>query len=100
MESIRRGTGTGVRAPFTRRSLREVLYSATGTIAGVAGFFLVVFTLVPALAVSGSVVGTVAGLLMVVSVLFLARKFGALHRLLLRRGNGERGQAPPPVGAG
>jgi signal transduction histidine kinase len=96
MESIRRVAGTVVRAPFTRRARREVLYCAAGAIAGVAGFFLVVLTLVPALAVSGSVVGTVAGLLMVVGVLFLARQFGALHRLLLRRVTGERVQAPAP----
>jgi signal transduction histidine kinase len=100
MESIRRVTVTVIRAPFTRRGLREVLYSATGAVAGAAGFLLVVFTLVPALAVSGSVVGTVAGLLMVVSVLFLARKFGALHRLLLRRVTGERVQAPAPFWPG
>jgi signal transduction histidine kinase len=92
MEGIRRVAVTVIRAPFTRRARREVLYCATGAIAGVAGFFLVVLTLVPALAVSGSVLGTVVGLLMVVGVLFLARRLGALHRLLLRRTTG----APVP----
>ena len=63
MERIRRVAMTVIRAPFTRRACREVLFCATGAIAGVAGFFLVVLTLVPALAVSGSVLGTVVGLL-------------------------------------
>ncbi len=95
MESIRRVTGTVLRAPFTRRARREVLYCATGAVAGVAGFFLVLGTLGPAILVSGSVVGTVVGLVMIITVLALARWLGALHRLLLRRLTGAR--VPPPA---
>jgi len=100
MESIRRVAGTVVREPFTRRARRELCYCAAGAIAGVTGFFLVVLTLVPALAISASVVGTVAGLLMLVVVLFLARRLGALHRLLLRWGTGDRVPAPAPFQPG
>jgi hypothetical protein len=51
MESIRRVAAAVVRAPFTRRARRELCYCVAGAIAGVAGFFLVVLTLVPALAI-------------------------------------------------
>jgi signal transduction histidine kinase len=95
MESIRRVAVRVVRAPFTRRACREVLYCATGAVAGVAGFFLVLGTLAPAVLVSGSVVGTVVGLVMIISVLVLARWLAALHRLLLRRFTGTR--VPPPA---
>jgi signal transduction histidine kinase len=56
--------------------------------------------LVPALLISASVLGTVVGLLMVVAVLTLARWLGALHRLLLRRGTGDRVPAPAPFQRG
>jgi signal transduction histidine kinase len=100
MESIRQVAGTVTGAPFTRRARRELCYCAAGAVTGVAGFFLVVFTLVPALAISASVVGTVAGLLMLVVVLFLARRLGALHRRLLRWGTGDSVPAPAPFQPG
>jgi signal transduction histidine kinase len=100
MEGIRRVAVTVVRAPFTRRALRELGYCVAGAIAGVAGFALVMLILVPALFISASVLGTVVGLLMVVAVLALARWLGALHRLLLRRGTGDRVTAPAPFQPG
>ncbi len=100
MEGIRRVAGTVIRAPFTRRARRELCYCAAGAIAGVTGFFLVMLILVPALLISASVLGTVVGLLMVVAVLALARWLGALHRLLLRRGTGDRVPAPAPFQRG
>ena len=100
METIRRVAGTVARAPFTRRARRELCYCAAGAIAGVTGFVLVMLILVPALLISASVLGTVVGLLMVVAVLTLARWLGALHRLLLRRGTGDRVPAPAPFQRG
>jgi signal transduction histidine kinase len=100
MEGIRRVAVTVVRAPFTRRALRELGYCVAGAIAGVAGFALVMLILMPALFISASVLGTVVGLLMVVAVLALARWLGALHRLLLRRGTGDRVTAPAPFQPG
>ena len=100
METIRRVAGTVARAPFTRRARREVCYCVAGAIAGVAGFALVMIILVPALFISASVLGTVVGLLMVVAVLALARWLGGLHRLLLRRGTGDRVTAPAPFQPG
>ena len=44
--------------------------------------------------------GTVVGLLMVVAVLALARWLGALQRLLLWRGTGDRVTAPAPFQPG
>ena len=100
MEGIRRVAGTVIRAPFTRRARRELCYCVAGAIAGVTGFVLVMMILVPALLISASVLGTVVGLLMVVAVLALARWLGALHRLLLRRGTGDRVPAPAPFQRG
>ena len=100
MDGIRRVAGEVVRAPFTRRAWRELCYCAAGAIAGVAGFFLVLVTLAPALFISASVLGTVVGLLMIVAVLIMARWLGALHRLLLRRGVGYRITAPAPFQRG
>jgi signal transduction histidine kinase len=100
MESIRRVAGTVVGAPFTRRARRDVCYCVAGAIAGVAGFALVMLILVPAFFISASVLGTVVGLLMIVAVLALARRLGALHRLLLRRGTGDRVTAPAPFQPG
>jgi signal transduction histidine kinase len=100
MESIRRVAGTVVGAPFTRRARRDVLYCVAGAIAGVAGFALVMIILVPAFFISASVLGTVVGLLMIVAVLVLARRLGALHRLLLRWGTGDRVTAPAPFQPG
>ena len=100
MESIRRVAGTVAGAPFTRRGRRDVFYCVAGAIAGVAGFVLVMVILVPGLFISASVLGTVVGLLMVVAVLALARRLGALHRLLLRLGTGDRVTAPAPFQRG
>jgi signal transduction histidine kinase len=100
MESIRRVAGTVVGAPFTRQARRDVFYCVAGAIAGVAGFALVMIILVPAFFISASVLGTVVGLLMIVAVLALARQLGALHRLLLRRGTGDRVTAPAPFQPG
>ena len=100
MDGIRRVAGEVVRAPLTRRAWRELLYCAAGAIAGVAGFFLVLFTLAPALLISASVLGTVVGLLMIVFVLIMARRLGALHRILLRRVIGYRITAPAPFQRG
>ena len=100
MESIRRVAGTVAGAPFTRRARRDVFYCVAGAIAGVAGFALVMIILVPAFLISASVLGTVVGLLMIVAVLALARQLGALHRLLLRRGTGDRVTAPAPFQPG
>jgi len=100
MDGIRRVAGEVVRAPLTRRARRELLYCTAGAIAGVAGFFLVLFTLAPALLISASVLGTVVGLLMIVFVLIISRWLGALHRILLRRVIGYRITAPAPFQRG
>ncbi|MGH3291784.1 MAG: sensor histidine kinase [Trebonia sp.] len=100
MESIRRVAVTVIRAPFTRRARLELGYCVTGAITGVAGFILVTVTLVAALFISASVLGTVVGLLMLVTVLAAARRLGGLHRLLLRRWTGDRITAPAPLQPG
>src|SRR5512146_2695590 len=96
MGGIQRAAGAVLSVAVTRRAWREVLYCAAGALAGTAGFLLVLCTLVPALIISVSVLGTVVGLLMIVAVLVMARWLGGLHRLLLRRGTGYRLTAPAP----
>jgi signal transduction histidine kinase len=97
MDGIRRVTVTVLRAPFTRRARLDLGFCLGGAVAGVAGFVAVALVLVPALVVSGSVVGTVIGLIGVVAALGLARLLAAGHRRLLRRATGERVSAPLPV---
>jgi signal transduction histidine kinase len=85
-----------LRAPFTRRAWRDVRFCSIGAITGVAGFAVVAAVLVPALAISGSVVGAVIGLPLVVAAIGVARRLGALHRRVLMLATGERVTAPAP----
>ncbi len=78
-----------------RRARRELVYSLLGSLAGVSGFFLVAFTMLPGLALSVTAVFTVFGLTLVMFSLSLAVRMGSLHRLLLARFLGD--QVPPPA---
>jgi signal transduction histidine kinase len=90
------------RAPFTRRAWQDVRFCATGAVAGVAGFMVVLAMLLLALASTASVAGAVIGLPLAVGALGVARRLGAAHRRALRRATGERLAAParPPAGFG
>jgi signal transduction histidine kinase len=77
-----------------RRARRELIYSLLGSLAGIAGFFLVGFTMVPGLALSVTVIFTVVGLVLVMFSLTLASRLGALHRRLLARFLGDNVPAP------
>jgi signal transduction histidine kinase len=78
-----------------QRAGRELLYSALGSLAGIFGFFIVVFTILPGLALTVTVIGTVVGVLLLTVTLRLAGRLGSLHRRLLRRFVGD--QVPPPA---
>lgn len=78
-----------------RQVPRQLAYCASGAVLGVITFALVGALLVPGVIVSGSVIGTVLGLAMVVTALRLARGFGALQRRLLAWLVGRRVPAPP-----
>jgi len=78
-----------------RRARRELTYSLLGSLAGVMGFFLVAFTMLPGLALTVTVVFTVFGLALVTFSLSLAVRIGSLHRRLLARFLGD--QVPPPA---
>ena len=67
------------------RAGRDVLYCALGSVAGVVTFAIVLYTIVPGLALSVTVVATVLGLLLVMVSLRLAVALGAVHRRLLRQ---------------
>jgi signal transduction histidine kinase len=79
-EDIRRVAGTVLRAPFTRRTVRELLYCGIGGIAGVIGFSITVVMLALGLTISVSILGTVVGLLLLILALRVSRRLGGLHR--------------------
>jgi signal transduction histidine kinase len=81
-EDIRRVAGTVLRAPFTRRTVRELLYCGIGGITGVIGFSITVVMLALGLTISVSVLGTVVGLLLLILALRVSRRLGGLHRRL------------------
>lgn len=84
-----------LREPFTRRSRREALYCLCAVPLGIGSFVVAVATLVPSLIVSGSVFGTVVGLLMIIITMRAARRLADLHRWLAARFLGDRVAAPP-----
>jgi signal transduction histidine kinase len=81
-EDIRRVAGTVLRAPFTRRTVRELLYCGFGGVTGVIGFSITVVMLALGLTISVSVLGTVVGLLLLILALRVSRRLGGLHRRL------------------
>ncbi len=93
-EDIRRVTGIILRAPFTRRTVRGLLYCGLGGLAGIAGFWITVVLLVSGFGVSASVLGTVVGLLLMTVGLRVNRRLGALHRRLASWLLGYRVGAP------
>ena len=94
-EEIRRVTGIILRAPFTRRTVDELLYCGFGGIAGVAGFWITIVMLVSGLTISVSVAGTVIGLLLLTLTMRVSRRLGALHRRLAWWLLRYRVEAPP-----
>src|SRR5579863_4329248 len=81
-ENIRRVADTVLRAPFTRRTVHELLYCGIGGITGVIGFWITVVMLAFGLTISVSVVGTVFGLVLLTLALRVSRRLGGLHRRL------------------
>jgi signal transduction histidine kinase len=100
MDGIWRVTVTVLQAPFTRRAGRDLGFCALGAVTGLAGFAVLAGLLVFALAVSASIAGTVAGLLLVVLVIRIARWLGALHRHVLQTATGGQIIAPAPFRPG
>jgi signal transduction histidine kinase len=94
-DDIRRVTGIILGAPFTRRTVRELLYCGAGGVAGVAGFLITVVMLAAGLTISASVLGTVIGLLLLTLALRVSRRLGGLHRRLAWWLLRYRVEAPP-----
>jgi signal transduction histidine kinase len=94
-DGIRRVAGIILRAPFTRRNRRDLLYCLLGGLAGVVGFCITLVLLVTGLTVSASILGTVVGLLLLTVALRVSRRLGSLHRRMLRRFLGHQVEAPP-----
>jgi signal transduction histidine kinase len=93
-EDIRRVTDTILRVPFTRRTVRELLYCGLGGLAGVAGFWITVLLLFSGFGISASILGTVVGLLLMTVGLRVSGRLGALHRRLVSWLLGYRVGAP------
>jgi len=85
-----------VGAPFSLRARREVLYCLVSVPLGLAGCVVIAWILAPSLAVAGSVVGTVVGLLGIVLVLSIARRLGGLYRRVAAWLLDEQIAAPQP----
>src|SRR5215469_14887137 len=94
-DDIRRVTGIILRAPFTRRTVRELLYCGLGGVAGAIGFWITIVMLAFGLTISASVIGTVIGLLLLTLALRVSRRLGGLHRRLASWLLGYRVDAPP-----
>jgi signal transduction histidine kinase len=77
-------------APVSRRARSELAYCAAGLPLSVAGFALAVVLLAPGLVLSVTVVGTIAGLVLLVTVTRLGRRLGSAHRRLAARWLAER----------
>ena len=83
-------------APFTRRAWRELLYAVAGVPLGVAGFALTVPFLGAATVLTISLVGTVLGLVLLMTGLGVARLVSAAQRALAGGLLGERLPQLPP----
>ena len=94
-DDIRRVTGTILRAPFTDRTVRELLYCGVGGVVGGIGFYITVAMLALGLVITASIVGTVFGLLLLTLALRVSRGLGGLHRRLAWWLMRYRVEAPP-----
>ncbi|MGH3420611.1 MAG: sensor domain-containing protein, partial [Streptosporangiaceae bacterium] len=83
-----------------RRTRNELVYSLFAALAGLLGFVVVFFTMLPGLALSVTVIFTVVGLALVTVSLRLAGRLGGLHRRLLARFLGEVVPGPAPLQQG
>jgi signal transduction histidine kinase len=81
-DEFRRVAGIILHAPFSRRTVRELLYCGFGGIAGVVGFYITVVMLAAGLTITVSIIGTVIGLLLLTLALRVSRRLGGLHRRL------------------
>jgi signal transduction histidine kinase len=84
------------RAPLTARAGREAVYCLISVPLGLVTFLIVAFLLPTGLLVSGSVLGTVVGLMLLVLNQRLARRFGGWNRRLGDRFLGARVMPPAP----
>jgi len=81
-DDLRRLASTILRAPLSRRTVREFVYCGLATVTGFVGFWITVVLLTSGMIVSASIVGTVVGLMVIVLALRVTRRLGALHRRL------------------
>ena len=82
-DDLRRLAVSLLRAPLSRRTVREFVYCGFGTVTGFAGFWITVVLLASGMIVTASILGTVIGLMVIVLALRVTRRLGALHRRLL-----------------
>ena len=85
-----------LRAPLTARARREALYCLISVPLGLVSFLIEATVLPGSLIISGSVLGTVVGLVLLALCLRLARRFGGWYRRLAERLLGAHIIAPAP----
>jgi signal transduction histidine kinase len=93
--------GSVLRAPFTRRAHRELLFSFIGVLVGATTSAVIVALLQPGTAASVARGGPIiAALLLIVVATGVARRLGSVLRRLAARLLGERVASPPPFRPG
>ena len=84
-----------LRAPFSRRAWTELGYCLLGLPLGAAGFAVIIVMMMVGAGLTGTLAGTVLGLLILVAALRVATSIGGLHRRVAAALIGERVPAPP-----
>ena len=94
MAGLARAAGAVARAPFSRRTHRDLLFCLISVPLAVAGFTGIVLLLVPGVALSVSIVGTMLGLPLIVLAASAAGEVAGLNRRLAGWLLGVRVAAP------
>jgi signal transduction histidine kinase len=97
---LRAAMRAALRAPVSRRARSEVLYCVLGLPLSIAGFVLAFALLAPGLLLTASVLGTIAGLGLLIAATWLCRGLGAAHRRLAAWCLGSQVTPPGPVRPG
>jgi hypothetical protein len=92
--AARRVLAVLLQAPLSRRARAEAVYCVAALPLGAAGFAIIVALLTAGTVLCVTIVGAVAGLLLLVAVLRAARGLGSGHRRLAGALLGERVRAP------
>jgi signal transduction histidine kinase len=89
-----------LREPWTGRARREAFFCLAGSVAGLAGFWVVAGLLATGIVLTLTVFLIVFGVVAIIAALWLARRAGGVHRALSGRYLRRPVPAPPPFQPG